>query len=214
MQSRKPRPPGLAAHPATSRVERSGPPAGRSDSPCKGTVHPRTPLTRPAMMVFTLSQVCWGILAEKTLRSAPPGEGQLSSSPAIPVPCAPHGPADMDGAAMNDTVADIWPGGANRHRSNWIPGGTTWLPRPHLQHREPELRSENAGRPTQHAETGMPGEWTPGFNPREQGMDEPVRATPGVRWEIGLALPAVERRTTSTPLIGCPPGSSTQPMLF
>ena len=37
----------------------------------------------------------------------------------------------------------------------------------------------------------MPGKWTPdtGSNPRDQGVDEPVAATPGVSGETGLRLP-------------------------
>ena len=71
----------------------------------------------PEGRMFTLSQACWGVLAGKTPRSALPGGGQLSRSPTIPVPCVARGLADVIVAAMNDTVADIWTCGANRHRS-------------------------------------------------------------------------------------------------
>ena len=110
-QSRKRCPPGPAAHPAALTMKRSRPPASRSDSPRRGPVPPRTSLTREAGRVFTLSQACWGVLAGKTLRPALPEEGQLSRRPAIPVPGVSHGPADVIGAAMNESRAqglDRW----------------------------------------------------------------------------------------------------------
>ena len=45
-----------------------------------------------------------------------------------------------------------------------------------------------------------------GSNPRDRFRDEPIAATPGVRGETGLALPAAECRTTPTPSRGRPPG--------